>query len=188
MPTFPQLQSLQETFYPFYVITAVRKFFFFLDPKRTGKIQIKDMLTSPILAELYELRQEQLNMDDALQNWFSVQSSLRVYDQYLKLDQDKNGMLKKHELSNFSKGLQRSLSTVSSKSIRPSKEKWITRRSWTSSWQWKTKSHPKLCNTSGASSTYTTREPSIHSSSICSSEVSLQSWRQGCRLTIKSTI
>ena len=63
------------------------------------------MLTSPILAELYELRQEQLNMDDALQNWFSVQSSLRVYDQYLKLDQDKNGMLKKHELSNFSKGL-----------------------------------------------------------------------------------
>ena len=99
------MQSLQETFYPFYVITAVRKFFFFLDPKRTGKIQIKDMLTSPILAELYELRQEQLNMDDALQNWFSVQSSLRVYDQYLKLDQDKNGMLKKHELSNFSKGL-----------------------------------------------------------------------------------
>jgi len=72
MPTFPQLQSLQETFYPFYVITAVRKFFFFLDPKRTGKIQIKDMLTSPILAELYELRQESLNMEDALQNWFSV--------------------------------------------------------------------------------------------------------------------
>jgi serine/threonine-protein phosphatase 2A regulatory subunit B'' len=105
MPTFPQLQSLQETFYPFYVITAVRKFFFFLDPKRTGKIQIKDMLTSPILAELYELRQESLNMEDALQNWFSVQSSLRVYDQYLKLDQDKNGMLKKHELSNYSKGL-----------------------------------------------------------------------------------
>ncbi|CDW90293.1 serine threonine-protein phosphatase 2a regulatory subunit b subunit gamma [Stylonychia lemnae] len=105
MPTFPQLQNLQETFYPFYVITAVRKFFFFLDPKRTGKILIKDMLTSPILAELYELRQESLNMDDALQNWFSVQSSLRVYDQYLKLDQDKNGMLKKYELANYSKGL-----------------------------------------------------------------------------------
>jgi len=27
-----------------------------LDPKRTGKIMIKDMLTSPILAELYELK------------------------------------------------------------------------------------------------------------------------------------
>ena len=44
MPTFPQLEQLTEPFYPFYVITSVRKFFFFLDPKRTGKIQIKDML------------------------------------------------------------------------------------------------------------------------------------------------
>jgi serine/threonine-protein phosphatase 2A regulatory subunit B'' len=105
MPTFPYIQSLQETFYPFYVITAVHKFFFFLYPKRTGKIQIKDMLTSPILAELYDLRQEQLNMDNALQNWFSLQSSLRVYNQYLKLDQEKNGILKKHELSNLSKSL-----------------------------------------------------------------------------------
>ena len=46
MPTFPQLQNLKNDFYPFYVITAVRKFFFFLDAKRTGKILIKDMLTS----------------------------------------------------------------------------------------------------------------------------------------------
>jgi len=53
---FAQLQNQQENFYPFYVITAVRKFFFFLDPKHTGRIYIKDMLTSPILAELYELR------------------------------------------------------------------------------------------------------------------------------------
>jgi serine/threonine-protein phosphatase 2A regulatory subunit B'' len=105
MPTFPQLQNLQENFYPFYVITAVRKFFFFLDPKRTGKILIKDMLTSPILAELYELRQERWNMEDAMQNWFSVQSSLRVYDQYLKLDTDHNGMLRKEELAKYSPGL-----------------------------------------------------------------------------------
>jgi len=105
MPTFPQLRNLQENFYPFYVITAVRKFFFFLDPKRTGKIQIKDMLTSPILAELYELRQEQWSMEDAQQNWFSVQSSLRVYDHYLRLDADKNGMLKKSELARYSAGL-----------------------------------------------------------------------------------
>jgi len=48
------------------VITSVRKFFFFLDPKRTGKIQIKDMLTSPILAELYELRQPSMSIEDAL--------------------------------------------------------------------------------------------------------------------------
>lgn len=63
------------------------------------------MLTSPILAELYELRQERWNMEDAMQNWFSVQSSLRVYDQYLKLDTDHNGMLKKDELARYSSGL-----------------------------------------------------------------------------------
>lgn len=83
----------------------MRKFFFFLDEKRTGKIMIKDMLTSPILAELYELRQERLNMEDAVQNWFSVHSALRVYEQYLKLDQDHNGMLKKAELARYSPGL-----------------------------------------------------------------------------------
>lgn len=64
IPIFSQLQNLQENFYPFYVITAVRKFFFFLDPKRTGRIFIKDMLTSPILAELYELRQEKTSSEE----------------------------------------------------------------------------------------------------------------------------
>ena len=87
------------------MITAVRKFFFFLDPKRTGKIQIKDMMTSPILAELYELRQQRMSPEDQMSNWFSVSSSLRVYDQYLKLDQDKNGMLRKQELARYAPGL-----------------------------------------------------------------------------------
>jgi serine/threonine-protein phosphatase 2A regulatory subunit B'' len=70
IPTFAQLQKLQENFFPFYVITAVRKFFFFLDPKKTGRIYIKDMLTSPILAELYELRQEKNNNEEGTQNWY----------------------------------------------------------------------------------------------------------------------
>jgi serine/threonine-protein phosphatase 2A regulatory subunit B'' len=55
----------------FYVIAVVRKFFFFLDPKRTGRIYIKDMLTSPILAELYELRQERYTPEELSQNWYS---------------------------------------------------------------------------------------------------------------------
>lgn len=105
IPSFPQLSSLQENFYSFYVITAVRKFFFFLDPKRTGRIWIKDMLTSPILAELYELRQERWTVEEAMQNWFSAQSALRVYEQYLRLDVDHNGMLKKTELARYSGGL-----------------------------------------------------------------------------------
>lgn len=105
IPTFAQLQNLQENFYPFYVITAVRKFFFFLDPKRTGKIYIKDILTSPILAELYEMRQERINPEELAQNWFSIHSAMRVYEKYLKLDIDHNGLLRKSELAKYSWGL-----------------------------------------------------------------------------------
>jgi Ca2+-binding EF-hand superfamily protein len=46
-----ELSSLQDNFYPFYVFTAVRKFFFTLDPHRIGKVKIADVLSSPILSE-----------------------------------------------------------------------------------------------------------------------------------------
>ena len=62
-------------------------------------------MTSPILAELYELRQQNMSPEDQVSNWFSVNSSLRVYDQYLKLDTDRNGMLKKSELARDAPGL-----------------------------------------------------------------------------------
>lgn len=102
LPTLPQLSSLQEEFYPFYVFTAVRKFFFYLDPKRTGRIHIRDLLQSQILYELYELRQEQpLDREETASNWFSMQQALKVYGQYLELDQDQNGMLSKNELSRY---------------------------------------------------------------------------------------
>ena len=104
IPTFAQLQNIPEPFHKYYVITAVRKFFFFLDPKKTGKIYIKDMLTSPILAELYDLRQEK-TPDELAQNWFSSQNAERVYKAYLKLDLDENGLLKKSELVKYQWGL-----------------------------------------------------------------------------------
>jgi serine/threonine-protein phosphatase 2A regulatory subunit B'' len=50
-----QLTQLQETFYKFYVCTAVRKFFFFLDPLRTGRIAIPDILCSGYLDKLLEV-------------------------------------------------------------------------------------------------------------------------------------
>ena len=67
------------------------------------------MLTSPILADIFELRQDAWCQEEASQNWFSVQSSLRVYDNYLKLDIDRNDMLRKQELGNFSGGLTANL-------------------------------------------------------------------------------
>jgi serine/threonine-protein phosphatase 2A regulatory subunit B'' len=106
IPTLPQLQSLQEEFYPFYVFTAVRKFFFFLDPMKKGRIDIRSLLTSPILPELYELRQEaKMSEQDASQNWFSVQSAFKVYRSYLDMDKDQNGMLSPQELGSFGSGM-----------------------------------------------------------------------------------
>jgi serine/threonine-protein phosphatase 2A regulatory subunit B'' len=88
-----------------YILAAIRKFFFFLDPKRTGRIYIKDMLTSTILAELYELRQERYSEEDLGQNWFSIQYATSLHQKFTKLDTDKNGLLKKDDLSKYSKGL-----------------------------------------------------------------------------------
>lgn len=106
IPRLPQLNTLQEEFYPFYVFTAVRKFFFLLDPKRTGRIHVRDLLSSSILLELFELRQEQpLEASEAASNWFSMQSALKVYGMYLELDGDQNGMLSKKELSRFGSGM-----------------------------------------------------------------------------------
>ncbi|CAN0094189.1 unnamed protein product [Laminaria digitata] len=36
IPTIAALHAIHDNFYPFYVFTAVRRFMFFLDPKRTG--------------------------------------------------------------------------------------------------------------------------------------------------------
>ncbi|GAB1609697.1 serine/threonine-protein phosphatase 2A regulatory subunit B'' subunit gamma-like isoform X2 [Argonauta hians] len=101
IPTLPRLNILERSFYPFYVCTAVRKFFFFLDPMRTGKIKILDILACGFLDNLLELRDEELTKEMQESNWFSAPSALRVYRQYLNLDRDRNGMLSKEELSRY---------------------------------------------------------------------------------------
>ena len=122
MPSLPSLSGLQENFYPFYVFTAVRKFFFFLDPRRTGKVRVVDVLESPILEELLELRDvisaqgadsradpppsitPDPSQGPSPRSWFSARNALRVYSQYLDLDTDHNGMLSEGELCAYGMG------------------------------------------------------------------------------------
>lgn len=99
IPTFPQLEGLEKSFHNFYVCTVLRKFYFFLDPFRTGKIRIRDILTSGFLDDLLELRDEEISKDAQESNWFSATSALSVYGIYLNLDKDHNGMLSKKELA-----------------------------------------------------------------------------------------
>jgi len=102
--TLPQLDGLEKSFHSFYVCTAVRKFFFFLDPMRTGKIKIQDILSCSFLDDLLELRDNELPKDAQDANWFSAPSALRVYGQYLNLDTDHNGMLSLTELLKYGTG------------------------------------------------------------------------------------
>lgn len=104
IPTLPQLDGLEKSFHDFYVCTAVRKFFFFLDPLRTGRVRIQDTLACSFLDDLLELRDEELPKDLQEANWFSAPSALRVYGQYLNLDKDHNGMLSKEELAGYGTG------------------------------------------------------------------------------------
>ena len=92
LPRLPALTGLLEAFVHFYKVTAVRKFFFFLDARRRGRIAIKEVLCSPILQELLDLRRPDLSADDLRSNWFSQESAAQVYDDYLTLDADQNGM------------------------------------------------------------------------------------------------
>lgn len=55
IPTLPQLEGLERSFHSFYVCTAVRKFFFFLDPLGTGKVRIRDILACSFLDDLLEV-------------------------------------------------------------------------------------------------------------------------------------
>lgn len=108
VPLMPMLADLEKDFYPYYVFTAVRKFVFFLDPMKKGKIRITDIVHSPLLQEFNRLRNR--HVDGMLQgkrkksDWFSSRSALQVYAMYLNLDLDHNGMLSKQEFTRFNGG------------------------------------------------------------------------------------
>lgn len=104
IPTLPQLIKMEKSFESFYVCTAVRKFFFFLDPMRTGRVRISHILSCSFLDDLLELRDEEMNERKQDTNWFSAKSAYRVYGTYLHLDRDQNGMLSKEELARYETG------------------------------------------------------------------------------------
>ena len=99
IPTLNELKDMEENFYPFYVCIAVRKFFFFLDPHRTSRIKINDVLYSGFLDTLLELREDDLK--HISNNWFSSVNAHRLYDLYVSMDEDQNGMLSKQEVKIF---------------------------------------------------------------------------------------
>lgn len=103
IPEMPLAQSMDEKFHAFYVFTAVRRFMFFLDPKRRGRIPIHELAASDISAELHEMADvtRESEARSLRKSWFLPDNAKRVYSDYLELDEDHNGMLSKAELLNF---------------------------------------------------------------------------------------
>ena len=101
---FPFYTEISEEIKEYYLLVAQRKFFFFLDPKRTGKIFINDIVTSTVLSELLEL-EKVTSKKEMEYNWFSLYNFSRIYRKYVLLDKDKNGLLNKKELIKYSPGL-----------------------------------------------------------------------------------
>ncbi|KAJ3207422.1 Serine/threonine-protein phosphatase 2A regulatory subunit B'' subunit gamma [Clydaea vesicula] len=101
---FMNLPNITISFKKFYQCTAVRKFMFFLDSMKLGKIPIINIILSPILTELFELRESEPLEGFEKRNWFSAYSSQRVYGQFLNLDTDQNGMLSREEIAEYNNG------------------------------------------------------------------------------------
>lgn len=90
----------------YYYLVAQRKFFFFLDPKKTGRIYINDIVCSNLLSEFLEMKEKTSNSESE-SLWFSKANFFRIYKKYIELDKDRNGMLSKNELIRFRPGLTR---------------------------------------------------------------------------------
>lgn len=100
----PQLEKLDDDFFPTYVVYAARRFFFFLDRHRIRKIKIKDVLLSDVMNEFNELNEETLPPRYEATNWFSVPYVTRIHGMYIELDTDQNGLLSEAEFLNYGSG------------------------------------------------------------------------------------
>ncbi|GJP52857.1 hypothetical protein CLOM_g11940 [Closterium sp. NIES-68] len=104
VPSLKLLKGMEPEFLDTYCRISTRKFLFFCDPQKRGKLLIREVLLSPVLSELMELRQDAEGEDQlaALQeNWFALSSAKRIHQMFLALDVDRSGGLSKEELRAF---------------------------------------------------------------------------------------
>ncbi|PNH11580.1 Serine/threonine-protein phosphatase 2A regulatory subunit B'' subunit gamma [Tetrabaena socialis] len=102
LPQVPALSDMQPSFLEHYGRIAVRKLLFFHG--KNGSVRIRDLVNSIVLQELNELKNNQLQEHQLISNWFSFQSTQRVYKTFLALDEDMNGLLSRAEFSAISNG------------------------------------------------------------------------------------
>lgn len=53
------------------------------------------------MLSIIKFHDDESNNSDSHDNWFSIENSMRIYNQYIDLDEDHNGMLSKTELAKY---------------------------------------------------------------------------------------
>ncbi|XP_055348642.1 serine/threonine-protein phosphatase 2A regulatory subunit B'' subunit gamma-like [Paramacrobiotus metropolitanus] len=101
IPTIDSLARMDPDFKKFYVCSVLRKFFFFLDPGKQGKIKITRVLGSTLMQELMDVRESGEKPDK--KNWFTLEASMDTYNDYLSLDRKRNGLLSREEFVHYPK-------------------------------------------------------------------------------------
>jgi serine/threonine-protein phosphatase 2A regulatory subunit B'' len=111
LPKIPHLRDIHDSFVPFYVFAASRRFFFFLDSRRRREVSIRKLGTSTCMEELLFLqRLSQYQGEDASEmgiadqlsrNWFWPANAQSQYRTYLNLDSDRNGTITKEDLLEY---------------------------------------------------------------------------------------
>lgn len=97
---------MEKSFLPYYLCTISRKFFFFLDPIRIGRVRICDILASGFLESILYLQDCIPSYDEIPFNWFSLDSVYHVYNSFIALDANHDGGLSKEELLRFGLSFQ----------------------------------------------------------------------------------
>lgn len=98
---FEGLRELPERMHVFYIHHTVRKFLFFLDSNHKGKISLEALWKSPLLKELLQINEPTDENQVLINNWFSSHKAILIYQKYLELDKDRDGMLSPEELLNY---------------------------------------------------------------------------------------
>jgi serine/threonine-protein phosphatase 2A regulatory subunit B'' len=103
--TFFNFDKLEEHHIAIYVCTAVRKILFMLETRKKGVVLIKDIVVSPMIHQISELRTANLSEETLRSNWFSFESVMDVYGTFLKLDTNEDGLLSISEIRYWNGGL-----------------------------------------------------------------------------------
>lgn len=108
IPDLACLEGMPPSFVGHYCTITARKFLFF-HGRSNSRIRIRELANSHVLHEMMELRSPGQDEGSLLSNWFSLQSSRRVYNTFCALDEDANGQLSRREFAQISNGTMSAL-------------------------------------------------------------------------------